>query len=90
MLIEYQNNVENEGIVVNYTEYKSVSCAVIDSLGTIKGTEVMERKPLFNWVDLEAVDRLFEKNTNDDLIVEQMIDGHAVTIQGTGELIIKK
>ena len=85
-----RNATEDGEIKVDYTEYESVSYAIIDSLATIKETEVTELDPLFNSVDLEAVDRLFEGNTNDDLIIEQMIDGYVVTIRGDGELTISE
>lgn len=83
-----QKITEDKGLTVDYTGYESVSYAIIDTLATIKETEITGLKPLYNSVDLEAVDQLFEANTKDNLTVEQVIDGHTITIRGDGKLTI--
>ncbi|WP_222918016.1 HalOD1 output domain-containing protein [Natrinema sp. SYSU A 869] len=78
-------------IHVDYTEYESVSHALAVTIAAVEDIRVTELDPLFEYVHLEALNRLVQQTeAADDLIIDMIIDGHAVTIRDDGWLTVSE
>lgn len=86
-----KTTTQSETINVDYSKYESPSNAIAASIAAIENTDITELEPLFASFDSEALDRLFaHPNTNENLVVDLLINGYAVTIQTNGKLIISE
>ncbi|WP_226480076.1 HalOD1 output domain-containing protein [Natrinema amylolyticum] len=76
-------------IRVDYTEYESPSHALAVTIAAVEDVHVTELDPLFDYVDLEALNRLVQRtNAGETLAVDVTIDGHDVTIRDDGWLTV--
>jgi len=71
-----------------------VSIAVVYAVAAKRGVDPLEVPPLYDWIDPEALDALFDRATvptagGRDRHVEFRYDGHDVTISATEDLEIR-
>lgn len=72
----------------NYDD-RPPSFAVIEALADAEGVDPLDLDvPLYNFVDLEALDTIFLEGNTPNTTVEFSLDGYLVTIRGTGNVEI--
>jgi len=60
------------------------SMAVVDAVATRRNVDPLELPPLYEWIDPEAIDALFDsEGETSSHRLEFVYDGHLVTIDGT-------
>lgn len=64
----------------------SASTAVVATLAEILDVEPTDMEPLFHSLDVESLDALFERATEDDVRVTSTFAGHEITV--TGDTVI--
>ena len=70
-------------------DYDTVSMAVVDAVATRRSVDPLELPPLYEWIDPESIDSLFDPSGQDDgRRLEFVYDGHGITIDSTSELRI--
>ncbi|MHC3437391.1 HalOD1 output domain-containing protein [Natrialbaceae archaeon A-gly3] len=69
-----------------------VSSAVIQAIATARETTPSEMEPLYNVIDLEALDKIVEhanaKDRNGSLSMRFLIDGLEVNVCADGEVVV--
>lgn len=66
----------------------SISLRVIEALADATGADAHELEPLYNVVDPEALDRLFNSSSNADVRVEFEYDGSLVGVRSDGTVTV--
>lgn len=66
----------------------SISLRVIEALSDATGTEADELEPLYNVVDPEALDQLFQPASDADVRVEFEYDGLLVEVRSNGTVTV--
>ncbi|WP_226039745.1 HalOD1 output domain-containing protein [Natrinema sp. DC36] len=66
----------------------SISLRVVEALATATGTAAHELEPLYNVVDPEALDQLFERDTNDGIRVTFEYGDSLVEVRSNGTVSV--
>lgn len=66
----------------------SLSLSVIDALATELDADPVELEPLYNVIDPEALDQLFQDDGSATVTVRFTYDGHAVDVRSDGTIQI--
>lgn len=66
----------------------SPSLRVIDALATTTGTDPLELDPLYEAVDPEALDKLFQDDSGAFAVVSFEYEGHSVEVRGDGTISV--
>lgn len=66
----------------------SPSLRVVDALAAATDTDPLELAPLYEVVDPEALDRLFDADATGRARVQFEYDGHAVEVRGDGTVAV--
>lgn len=78
---------------VGVTEHPSVSEEVVLSVAAAKGVDPLELDPLFDVIDPEALDALYERDadrTGSPRRVEFTYEGHRVAVGEDGSVTVSK
>lgn len=66
----------------------SLSLSVIDALADELDTDPVELEPLYNVIDPEALDRLFQDGTPANVRLEFAYGDHRVEVRGDGTILV--
>lgn len=82
---------DNVGLRVGFTSeaFDRPSIAIVRTIASAKGISPFELEPLHGAIDLEAVDRLFDRTTADALTIEFVHEEHEVRISGEGYVDVR-
>ena len=75
----------------DYTEFESVSEAIVSTIAHIEGTEATELRSLFEETDIESLETLLAATPPDrTLVVLLSVDQYLVTCHNNGPLCIQR
>jgi len=71
----------------DWTDAETVSAAVVAAVGSVAGKSATELPPLYDAVDPDALDALFDRANGDGQLrtVAFSFDGHRVVLEASGE-----
>lgn len=72
----------------------TISTTIVDAVACASGTDPMDLPPLYEHVDLEALDELVAHDvghpTNTDLTITFSFESYEVSVRGDGEIVVTR
>jgi hypothetical protein len=89
----YDPQTESYHIHHDWTKRPSVGSTIIDALSTLDGADVSEYPPLYDVIDVDALNTLFRMQPEDGSIGQAYLyfeySGRAITVDNTGKIVIE-